>query len=53
MHKNQTHQHIYFWTIVPGKTQCGKTGAVEEGFINLQQQLRLQKKIAYTLGENT
>lgn len=45
MHKNQSHQHSYFWTIVPGKTQCGKTGATNEGFINLQQQLLLQGMI--------
>ena len=24
-----THRHRYFWTIVPGKTQCGKIGATD------------------------
>lgn len=37
--KNQPHQHRYFWTIVPRKTQYGKTSGVDERlFINLQQQ---------------
>ena len=33
-HKNQSHVHSYFWTTGPGKTQCGKTGAANEDFIN-------------------
>ena len=24
---------VNFWTIVPGKTQCGKSGATDEGFV--------------------
>ena len=32
-HKNQSHVHNCFWTIVRGKTQCEKTGAADEGFI--------------------
>ena len=27
------HIDSYFWTIVPEKTQCGKIGAVDEGFV--------------------
>lgn len=38
MHKNQSHRRL-FLDNCPGKTQCGKTGAADEGFINLQQQL--------------
>ena len=34
-HKNQSHVNNFFWTIFPGKTQCGKTGATDEGFIKL------------------
>jgi len=30
-HKNQSHQHSYFWTIIPRKTQCRKIGAADKG----------------------
>ena len=29
--QKQPNEHSYFWTIIPGKTQCGKTDAADEG----------------------
>jgi len=29
--------HYYFWTIVLGKTQCGKTSAAYRGFVLLRK----------------
>ena len=43
----------YFWIIVPGKTQCWKTGATDEGlYINLQQEF-FTRKIGRNIGETS
>ena len=52
-HKNQSHVHTYFWTIVPGKTQCGKTGATYEGFIIILHQMNLYKEYTGRYNQKT